>query len=103
MRSKPVVAARLICTSDDGHATPLFPRYAQFPWAEPPHYRPLAGPILPDHVQHPRERHDPPLTDGQNKRAIGGTMERHPELPRNTVSCELPEPFALVSWRERGW
>lgn len=28
---------------------------------------------------------------------MGGTPERHPELPGNTVSRVLPGPFALVS------
>jgi hypothetical protein len=31
-------------------------------------YRPLADPVLPDQVQHPRERRGPPLTNGQNMR-----------------------------------
>jgi hypothetical protein len=29
--------------------------------------------------------------------AAGGTLEHHPELPGNTVSCAPPRPFALVS------
>jgi hypothetical protein len=38
-------------------------------------------------------------TDGRPEQpgAAGGTLERHPELPGNTASCELPGPFALVS------
>src|SRR5450756_981512 len=46
---------------------------------------------MPDRRARPRE-HDTSHAD-----TAGGTLERHPELPGNTVSCELPGPFALVS------
>ena len=44
------------------------------------HDRPIAGPVLPDQVQHPRERHSPPLTDGQDKRALSADSETPPRV-----------------------
>ena len=93
----PGVAARLICTSDGGHATPAFPGTASSSGrnivitarllARPPGSGPAPA----------RTPRSPADGRPEQAGAAGGPLERYPELPGNTVSCVLPGPFALVS------
>lgn len=68
-RNPLAVTARLICTGDGGYAPSVSSGTARS-WAEHRHHRPLTGPVLPGEVQHPRERHGPQLTDGEDKRVL---------------------------------